>query len=149
MLAKLLAEEGTRIICGDTTAEIAARLLGARLAVEPRPEDGWWEVPPTSRLIKFGEASRVDLVTEGAVTLGVVRQRIASARRLQELAGRADGASRLARRLLDADKITFLVGLAVNPAQTTADGAPMRWGAVEAVVRELRARGKIVTVEHV
>ena len=50
MLEKLMDEPGARIICGDTTAEIAAGWLGAELEMEPRPEDGWAEVPPTSQL---------------------------------------------------------------------------------------------------
>jgi len=41
ILEKLLDEPGARIICGDTTAEIAARWLRAKLEMEPRPEDGW------------------------------------------------------------------------------------------------------------
>ena len=67
-LAQLMAEEGARIICGDTTAEIAARLLGAELVMEPPPAEGWTEVPPVSRLA--GSAERIDLITEGVVTLG-------------------------------------------------------------------------------
>ena len=145
-LARLMAEEGVRIICGDTTAEIAARLLGGRLMMEPPPEEGWSEVPPTSRLV--GTAERVDLITEGAVTLGVARQRLAEARRPRDLAGRADGASRLAKLLLEADKITIVEGQAVNPAQRMADGAPMRRAAVAGLVGELRAQGKIVGVEY-
>ena len=142
-LARLLAEEGVRIICGDTTAEIAARLLGARLVMEPPPAEGWTEVPPTSHLT--GTAERVDLITEGAVTLGVARGRLAEARQPRDLAGRTDGASRLAKLLLEADKITFVEGQAVNPAQRAADGAPLRRAAVAALAEVLRARGKIVS----
>ena len=147
-LAKLFAERGGRIICGDTTAEIAARLLAARLVLEPRPPDGWKETPPTSRLIGPDGREPVTLVTEGVVTMRVAAERLASAQRPRDLAGRADGASRLARLLLEADKITFLVGLAVNPSQTERDGAPLRKAAVEGLVEELKARGKIVAVEH-
>jgi hypothetical protein len=146
-LARLVAEEGARIICGDTTAEIAARLLGGRLEMEPPPAEGWTEVPPTSRLV--GTAERIDLITEGAVTLGVARKRLADARRPRDLAGRADGASRLAKLLLEVDKVTIVEGQAVNLAQRTADGASMRRAAVAGVVEELRARGKIVAVEKV
>jgi len=145
-LARLLAEEGVRIICGDTTAEIAARLLGARLVMAPRPVEGWTEVPPTSHLT--GTAERLDLITEGAVTLGVARGRLAEARQPRDLAGRTDGASRLAKLLLEADKITFVEGQAVNPAQRAADGAPLRRAAVAALVEVLKARGKIVAVER-
>ncbi len=143
-LNRLLAEEGVRVICGDTSAEIAARLLGGQLAMHPPPPEGWGEVPPTLRLA--GAAERVDLITEGAVTLRVAQQRLAETQRPRDLAGRQDGASRLAKLLLEADKITFLVGLAVNPAQTERDGTPLRKAAVEDLVQRLRTRGKIVSV---
>jgi len=43
MLEKLMDEPGARIICGDTTAEIAARLLGLnwRWSLDRRTA-GWW-----------------------------------------------------------------------------------------------------------
>ncbi|MDD1713358.1 MAG: hypothetical protein LUQ69_09370 [Methanoregulaceae archaeon] len=147
MLNKLTDETGARAICGDTTAEIAARLLGAKIEMEPRPENGWAEVPPTSRL------AGMDLVTEGVVTMGKARGRIAEAKRAKDLPRKEDGATRLARLLLNADKIHFLVGLAVNPAQTAdlPDGAgkvPLRKIVVEDLMRDLKARGKVIAVEY-
>ncbi len=146
MLERLMAEEQVRVICGDTTAEIAARLLGARLVMESRPPDGWREVPPASRMIGPGGEQSVDLVTEGVVTMTVARERLASAHHPRDLAGRKDGASRLAQLLLTADKVQFLVGMAVNPAQVAADGSPLRRTVVEGLVEDLRGRGKIVSV---
>lgn len=143
-LDELMSEQGTRIICGDTTAEIAARLLGADLEMEPRPEDGWQEVPPTSRL------DGVDLVTEGLVTLGKARERMAGVRRVRDVPAWGDGATRLARALLAADQSRFLVGLAVNPAQT-ADAAqtiPLRRVVVERLIHDLTMKGKLASVEY-
>lgn len=148
-LAWLMAEEGTRIICGDSTAQIAARLLDAALILDPRPADGWRDVPPTSRLVTRDSVEPVALVTEGVVTLRAVADRLAATRRPAELAGRSDGASRLAKLLLAADKVTFVVGLAVNPAQTERDGTPLRKSAVARVAEALRARGKLVAMEFV
>ncbi len=142
-LAKLMAEPGTRVICGDTTAEIAARLLGVELVMDDRPTGGWTEVPPTSSL------AGVDLVTEGVVTMGVAHRRLEEARHLSDLY-QSDGATRLARVLLMADKVKFLVGLAVNPAQVAdADGkTPLRLAAVQSLAEVIRSRGKIVQVEY-
>ena len=143
-LEKLMAEPGVRIICGDTTAQIAARLLGAELELEPRPEDGWAEVPPVLRL------EGVDLVTEGLVTLRKARERMAGAKRVRDLPRGEDGATRLARALLTADKIHFIVGLAVNLAQA-ADAArtvPLRQAVVEELMHNLKARGRLVSVEY-
>jgi hypothetical protein len=150
VLEKLMDEPGARIVCGDTTAEIAARLLGVELEMEPRPEDGWMEVPPVSRLYGRPGIERVDLITEGLVTLGKARERMAEAQRARDLPRKEDGATRLARMLLTADKIQFLVGLAVNPAQTAdkAGTVPMRRAVIEDLMRDLKVRGKIVSVEY-
>ena len=148
MLERLMAEEDMRIVCGDTTAEIAARLLGAELVMAPPPEEGWTEVPPVSRMVGPDGREPVALVTEGVVTMRVARERLAEAKRLRDLAGRDDGASRLARLLLTADKVRFLVGLAVNPAQTERDGTPLRKASLEKLVEDLKARGKIVALEY-
>lgn len=153
VLGKLMAPDwddgpGQRVICGGTTAEIAARLLDAELKVEPRPEHGWREVPPVARL------EGIDLVTEGLVTLRKARERMAKARRLRDLPYAQDGATRLAKVLLTADRIHFLVGLAVNPAQTVLDRddagrVPLRRPVIEGLIQDLKTRDKLVSVEYV
>jgi len=154
-LEKLMAEPGKHVICGGTTAQIAARLLGAELELEPRPAYGadvghpWAEVPPTHRL------EGVDMVTEGLVTLGKARERIAGMKGAHDLPGGQDGAGRLARALLSADRIRFIVGLAINPAVgqagTWVDGriVPPRQMVVEALIKDLKAQGKLISVEYV
>jgi len=143
-LEKLMAEPGMRLICGDTTAEIAARLLGVQLELEPRPEDGWAEVPPIAHL------EGVDLVTEGLVTLGKAREQLAAAKRVQDLPRETNGATRLAQMLLTADTIHFIVGLAVNPKQAadTASTIALRQIVIDNLVRDLKARGKVVSIEY-
>jgi hypothetical protein len=157
-LEKLMAEPGTRIICGGTTALIAARLLNTSLETEPRPEDGWVKVPPIARL------EGVDLVTEGVVTLARVRELLAELRQrsgeLDETQSGSswrsvlrgeDGATRLARALLAVDKIHVIVGLAINPAQVAdaEETVPLRQEMVEELTRDLRARGKLASVETI
>jgi hypothetical protein len=148
VLGRLMDEEALRVICGDTTAEIAARLLGAQLIIERRPRDGWKEVPPASKMIGPDGVEPVSLVTEGVVTMTVARERLASASQPGYLAGLEDGASRLAWMLLTADRVRFLVGLAVNPAQVAADGTPRRRAVVENLIADLKAIGKMVSVEY-
>lgn len=143
VLRSLITEPGERIICGGTTAQIAARLLDAELETEPRPAGGWAEVPPTFRLEKF------DLVTEGLITLRKASERVAQAKTVHDLPRSEDGATRLARALLMADKVHFIVGMAVNPQQVDDGDAPLRKGVVENVIRDLEARGKLVSVEYV
>jgi hypothetical protein len=148
VLRMLMAEHGMRIICGGTTAQIAARLLDAGLETEPRPAGGWAEVPPTFRL------EGMSLVTEGLITLRKAREQMASGEQAQGARSefgdrRLDGAARLVRTLLMADKAHFIVGLAVNPRQVDGSGAPLRKGVVGDLMRDLEARGKLVSVEYV
>jgi hypothetical protein len=138
---RLFAEPDRRIICGDTTAAVAARVLGRTLEQEPRPAAGWAEVPPTWRL------EGVDLVTEGVVTLRKTRERLNRARRAADLPRANDGATRLARLLLEADVIRFLIGTAVNPAQRDG-GVSWRQEVLINLVADLKVRGKIVSVEY-
>jgi hypothetical protein len=143
VLRALMAEQGERVLCGGTTAQIAARLLEAELKTEPKPAGGWDEVPPTFHLEGIG------LVTEGLITLGKARERMGQAKGIHDLPRGEDGATRLARVLLTADKLHFVVGLAVNPQQVDESGAPLRQGVVEGLMRDLEARGKLVSVEYV
>ncbi|MBN1979236.1 MAG: SpoIIE family protein phosphatase [Anaerolineae bacterium] len=147
MLRSLMAEPGERIICGGTTARIAARLLEAELETEPKPAGGWEEVPPTFQL------EGVDLVTEGLITLRKASEQMESGEQLRgsrsEIGDwRLDGAMRLMQALLAADKVHFIVGLAVNPQQVAESGVAMRKGVVEELARVLEGRGKLVSVAY-
>jgi hypothetical protein len=150
----LIAEPGERIICGGTTAQIAARLLEAELETEPQPAGGWDEVPPTFRL-EGGKTPASNggtllcLITEGLITLSKASERIAQAKSVHDLPRGEDGATRLARALLTADKVHFIVGLAVNPQQVDEGGTPLRKGVVEGLMHDLEVRGKLVSVEYI
>jgi hypothetical protein len=142
VLHLLMTEQGERVICGGATAQIAARLLGAELKTEPKPAGGWDEVPPTFRL------EGMSLVTEGLITLGRASERMVQAKGVHDLPRGEDGATRLARALLTADKVHFIVGLAVNPQQVDESGEPLRKGIIEDLMHDLEARGKLVSLEY-
>ena len=61
VVRNFLKQPGAKIVCGGTTAEIVARVLGEKAAVESNPTS--LIAPP-----RF-EIAGIDLVTEGAVTL--------------------------------------------------------------------------------
>jgi len=149
VLERLMDEQDKRVICGDTTAQIAARLLGTELEMESRPGDGWREVPPVSRM------AGVDLVTEGVVTLGKARERMVGVDRVRDLPRGEDGATCLARMLLAADVIHFIVGLALNPGVSRVMGSdvsnvgPPRLPLVEELIHDLKTKGKLVSTEYV
>ncbi len=148
---KLMGARGTKVICGGTTAQIAARVLGKPLKVEwvppgqrkgPERKKG---TPPTARL------EGVDLVTEGILTLGQALELLEKAWTAHDLPKEDDAATQLARILLSADRIHLIVGKAINPNQVAdlVRGDSMRMMYVKELVRHLRERNKTVTMERI
>lgn len=104
---RLLEFKGRRVICGGTTANIVSNYLGEVIETDLstlRPE-----VPP------IGYLGEVDLLTEGLLTMShsleLMRECHGDSRRLPS---DRNGAVLLARELLQADSIHFLVGLQIN-----------------------------------
>lgn len=151
-VSRLMGARGLKVICGGTTAQIAARVLGQELKVDWVPPSKRGNAPsrtrgtpPTARL------AGVDLVTEGILTLGQTVSLLEQAKTIHDLPPGEDAASRLARILLSADEIHFLVGQAINPNQV-ADvirGESMRMLYVKELVRQLEQRNKSVTLERI
>jgi hypothetical protein len=150
---RLVRTEGLKVICGGTTAQMAARVMGKPLEVEwvppSRRRDGQPDrkkgSPPTARL------EGIDLVTEGIITLGQTLEYLEHAETVHDLPHESDAANRLARILLSSDDIHLIVGTAINPNQV-ADvirGETMRMMYVKSLVRELERRNKQVTVERI
>jgi hypothetical protein len=75
MLDILMQEEDIRVVCGDTTAEIVARMLGAELVMEPSPEEGWTEVPPVSGMAFADSRGRRGEGEPGSPGAGTWRRR--------------------------------------------------------------------------
>ena len=75
---------------------------------------------------------------------------MAGVKGVRDLPRGEDGAARLARLLLTADKVHFVVGLAINPAQAAdaAGAIPLRRLVTDDLLRELRVRGKLVSAEY-
>jgi hypothetical protein len=151
-VARLMSRSGTRVICGGTTAQIAARMLDKELVVD-------W-VPPSKR--PAGPARKqgsppmahlegLDLVTEGIITLGQTLQLLESARTARELPDEDDASTRIARLLLESDDIHLIVGTALHPTQIAdlVRREPMRHVYVRELLRELQRRNKNVTVEYI
>ncbi len=148
-VAKLMAEPGARAICGGTTAQMAGRVLGKPLRVawqpKPAPRGG-----TAAKLPPVAELEGVTLVTEGILTLSAAADLLKHAATVHDLPRGEDGGARLARLLLNADSIHFVVGDAINPQQLAdvVRGKPMRQLYLEEIVAHLLDRNKQVTVEH-
>jgi len=147
-VSKLMSSEGVKAICGGTTAHMAARELCQELEVQWRPKADRsslpGKAPPIARL------KGVDLVTEGVLTLSSAAEQLQKAETIHDLPSAQDAGTRLARLLLEADDIHFIVGDAINPQQLAdvVRGKPMRQIYLEEIIEQLKRRNKVVTVEH-
>jgi hypothetical protein len=151
-VSRLMEARGDKIICGGSTAQMAARILDEKLEVEWIPpwkrtsEEPKKKGSPPTALIKG-----INLVTEGILTIGQALEIMHGARTIHDLPKDNDAATRLAHYFLQADDIHLIVGTAINPNQV-ADlirGEPMRMVYIRELVNDLNARNKIVTVERV
>jgi hypothetical protein len=106
-LAKTLVEfSGRKVICGGTTAKIAARELKRKLTMSLDELDP--EVPPAAVM------DGVDLITEGTLTLSRVAEILEQGRNPEALPRNA--ATQLASMLISSDQIQFVVGTRINEA---------------------------------
>ncbi len=102
-----LTRPGKKVVAGGTTAHIVSRITGKPVTTKLNYEDP--QIPP------IGHIEGIDLVTEGVLTVNAAVERLLHPKILKQ-STRQDGATLLAKMLLDADRITFFVGTAINPA---------------------------------
>lgn len=137
-----LGSEGTKIVCGSTTASIVARYLHQEIQVEHSSRNTG--TPP--RYFIDG----VDLVTEGAITLNQVYNVLdEDLYRTTERSGVFD----LWQELTEADRIHFIVGRKINTANDDIiwrkQGILPRNKIVASLARKLEQMGKLVTISYV
>ena len=118
MMSLFFSKEGKHIVCGGTTASIAAKYLHKPVVASLNFEKS--DVPPTASI------EGVDLVTEGVITVNKVVEYARDALKDNELYEKwsfsRDGASLICRLLFEeATDINFFVGRAVNPAHQNPD----------------------------
>jgi len=138
MAALLQQYSGRRVVCGGTTAQIIAREWSAPIRVDIPIED--ISVPPLAHI------PGVDLTTEGIITIS---QTLGYIRNNNLLIGNNSTPARLARLLLGADDIHFVVGRAINPAHQNpalGGGLALKLKVIEELQREMEALGKKVQV---
>ncbi|MBN1935196.1 MAG: serine/threonine-protein phosphatase [Anaerolineae bacterium] len=147
---RLIDAPGRKVICGGTTAQVAARVLDRELKVEwlppsQRGETRKHKLPPVAKL------DGIDLVTEGILTLSSTVDLLKQAETIHDLSPGQEADDQLARLLLAADDIRFIVGDALNPNQLAdvVRGKPMRQVYLEALIEVLTKRHKQVSVEHI
>lgn len=107
---KILADmvlnyEGTKLVCGGTTAQIISRESGREISVELKRDPAG--LPPTSMM------EGVDLITEGVLTMSKVKSLLEKIPTADIPQKGTDGV--VARMLLNHDIIEFVVGTRINP----------------------------------
>ena len=149
MMALYFSKEGKHVICGGTTASIAAKFLRKELRVS-MDFDTDSDIPPIS------EIDGVDLVTEGVITMNRVVEYAKDSLDKNELYEKwgfmHDGASLICRMLFEeATDVNFYVGRAVNPAHQNPD-LPINFNIKMNLVKDLaeclEKMGKRVRVSY-
>lgn len=142
VVKSLTDAEGVKVICGGTTSQLAGRVLKREVQVNLTDlvSD---TIPPTGQILG------INLVTEGAVTLYHTLQHLRGDHK--ELENIKDGSGRLAKALLMADEVHFIVGLAINPVIHDSD-FPVPFALKHQTVRDIADTmehlGKRITVEY-
>lgn len=136
---------GKHIVCGGTTANVAARYLG--VSVEPLDGESGSDIPPMSKV------EGVDLVTEGIITLNRVNEYAKDLLGEGKLYGQwsagRDAASRISRMLFEeATHIEISIGQAVNEAhQQMMFNSKIKRKIIAELIENLREMGKDVNVQ--
>ncbi len=134
MMSLFFSKEGKHIICGGTTATVAAKYL--RKPLNTKTNQGLPAgVPPISEL------EGADLVTEGVITMSKVleyaQNYLQDNESYEEWNYGHDGASRICQLLFEeATDINFFVGRAMNPAHQNPD-LPINFNIKMNIVKEL------------
>lgn len=150
IVSSFLRAEGKKVVCGGTTSQIVAKVLGTEI----RTSFNYYNpsIPPTA------EIDGIDLTTEGVLTLRKTLDNIkaceGSESTMQDFLNlnHKDGASRLAKMLLEeSTNIHFIVGRAMNAAHQNPDfplNLSLKLKLVEEIAGCLRKLGKQVSVEY-
>ncbi|MGN0819707.1 MAG: SpoIIE family protein phosphatase [Christensenellaceae bacterium] len=148
MMSLFFSKSGKHIVCGGTTASIAAKYLDKPIKTSLNFEVS--DVPPIS------EIEGVDLVTEGVITINKVltyaKDYLADNDSYEHWGFKRDGASLIARLLFEeATDINFFVGQAVNPAHQNPE-LPINFNIKMNLVKELseclKKMGKKIKVSY-
>lgn len=149
MMSLFFSKEGKHIICGGTTASIAAKWLGKPVEMDMVIQKGD-KVPPMSRI------EGVDLVTEGVITMNSVlttaKEYLKGEDNYDSWGYGLDGAARICQMLFEeATDINFFVGQAKNPAHQGQDvpiSFDFKMNIVEELSECLKRMGKGVKVSY-
>lgn len=141
---RLLNFEGRKVVCGGTTGNIVANYLGETIEMDLSTIRK--ELPP------IGMLSSIDLVTEGILTISKATEYIRNCNcDMTRLRFDNNGAYLLAKEILQADSILFLVGQSINEFYQNPllpKNISIRRSLIEDLVQFLRSKQKEVAIEY-
>jgi hypothetical protein len=142
VVERFMTMPGPKVICGATTAAIAARVLNRPIEIEKEPTS--LIAPPRYFL------EGIDLVSEGAVTLNQLNNVLElDAEAFYEISA----VTELYDRIAAADRITIVMGIGQNPANNdpcfVQRGVLSREKIIPLIADKLRRQGKCVIIEKV
>lgn len=139
---RFMLMEGTKVVCGGTTSQVVARVLGKQVSMDSTVQS--MLAPPKSYI------DGIDLVTEGAVTLNQVYNVLDEE---SEAFDEESGVTELHELLKDADRVVLLMGSAINPAAGDISfrqrGILTRQAIVPLIAQKLEKLGKLVIMEQI
>lgn len=144
-VARFLAMPGRHAVCGGTTGNIVARYLNEtpEVVISSMRSD----IPPIARL------RNVELVTEGMLTMNRATELLGATLEnpRHPLPDDDNGATLLARELLQADTVNLLVGRRINDVYQNPNLPPnlsLRRNLINELATLLRSAGKQVNIEN-
>jgi Stage II sporulation protein E (SpoIIE) len=143
-IERILNFKGRKVICGGTTGNIVANHLGETIEMDLSTIRK--DLPP------IGSLSYIDLVTEGILTISKATEYVKNCDcDLSRLPFDHNGAYLLAREMLQADSILFLVGQSINEFYQNPllpKNISIRRSLIEGLVQFLRSKQKEVLIEY-
>lgn len=143
-IEKLLNFKGRKVICGGTTGNIVANYLGETIEMDLSTIRK--DLPP------IGSLSYMDLVTEGILTISKATEYIKNCDGdLSRLRFDNNGAYLLAKEILQADSIVFMVGQSINEFYQNPllpKNISIRRNLIEELVQFLKSKQREVTIEY-
>lgn len=141
---QLLSFSGRKVICGGTTGNIVANYMAETIDIDISTMTK--ELPP------IGKLKEIDLVTEGILTISKAKELLKNCKfDINRLSTTRNGAVLLAREILEADSIYFLVGQQINEFYQNPllpKNISIRRSLIEELVQLLRENQKNVILEY-
>lgn len=147
LVKKFLKEQGKKLVCGGTTAQIVARELKRDISTNFNCYSP--DTPPIAKI------KGLHLVTEGIVTLRktleYTKAYVITSNRKEDFLNlnRGDGASMLTKILIEeSTHVHFFIGRATNPFSMNLDGTFNKINLIEEIAYYLKMIGKEITMEY-